>query len=417
MASTDTRCCVAGGGPAGLMVGYLLARAGVDVVVLEKHGDFLRDFRGDTVHPSTLEIMGELGLLDRFLTLPHQKVPRLSAQFGDERMTIADFSHLPVSEKYIALMPQWDFLNFLAKESARLPGFDLRMETEATGLLTNSGTVVGVRTRTADGQAGEVRAKLVIAADGRGSVLRREAGLEIVDAGAPMDALWFRLPAFPSDAAETMGRFGPGTLFVMLYRGDYWQCAYVIPKGEFETLKARGLDAFRAAIARASAFDPARLDAIRTWDDVKLLTVRVDRLKRWYRPGFLAIGDAAHAMSPVGGVGVNLAVQDAVAAANLLAKPLAAGTVTLDDLKAVQERRMFPTRVIQWFQLMAQNRIVAPALRSREAPKPPLFVRLMQTVPFLQRFPARLVGLGVRREHVAEFIRHAAGRTTAPHDG
>lgn len=414
MATIETRCCVAGGGPAGLMAGYLLARAGVDVVVLEKHGDFLRDFRGDTVHPSTLEIMNELGLLGRFLTLPHQKVPRLSAQFGDERMMIADFSHLPVREKYIALMPQWDFLNFLAEEGARYPGFRLHMNTEAIGLVTKAGAVVGVRTRMPDGSADEVRADLVIAADGRASLLREDAGLEIIDAGAPMDALWFRLPAFPSDTEETMGRFGAGTLLVLLYRGDYWQCAYVIPKGEFDALKARGLDAFRAAIARASGFDAARMDAIRSWDDVKLLTVRVDRLAEWCRPGFLAIGDAAHAMSPIGGVGVNLAVQDAVAAANLLAKPLGAGNVMLSDLKAVQERRMFPTRVTQRLQLAAQNRIVAPTLRARQAPKPPFVVRLMQRLPVLQRIPARLVGLGVRREHVADFIRNAEGGKRVP---
>lgn len=404
MATIETRCCIAGGGPAGLMAGYLLARAGVDVVVLEKHGDFLRDFRGDTVHPSTLEVMNELDLLDRFLTLPHQKVPRLSAYFGDERMAIADFSHLPVREKYIALMPQWDFLNFLADEGTRYPGFKLLMKTEATGLVTKSGAVVGVRIKTADGRTDEVRADLVIAADGRGSVLREDAGLKIVDLGAPMDALWFRLPARPEDAEDTMGRFGAGTLLVLLYRGDYWQCAFVIPKGEFESIKARGLEAFRDTIAKASSFDAARMEALCSWDDVKLLTVRVDRLEQWACPGFLAIGDAAHAMSPIGGVGVNLAVQDAVATANLLAKPLRNGNLSLDDLNAVEKRREFPTRVTQRIQVAAQNRIVAPALQAREAPTPPWPVRLMQRLPFLQRIPARLIGLGVRREHVADFI-------------
>ena len=409
MAMRETRCCVVGGGPAGLMTGYLLARAGVDVVILEKHADFLRDFRGDTVHPSTLDIMDQLGLLDRFLTLPHQKVPRLSAQFGDEKVSIADFSHLPVREKYIALMPQWDFLNFLAEEGARYPGFRLFMETQATGLIEKNGAVVGVRTKGPGETEGEVPADLVIGADGRGSRLREDAGLETMDAGAPMDALWFRLPHMPADSEDTMGRFGAGTLLVLLYRGDYWQCAYVIPKGEFASLKAGGLEAFRSAIAAASPFEAERMNAIRTWEDVNLLSVRVDRLKQWYRPGFLAIGDAAHAMSPIGGVGVNLAVQDAVAAANRLARPLAARTVSLADLRAVQRRREFPTRVTQRLQLAMQNRIVAPMLRTREAPKPPLAVRLMQRCPFLQRIPARILGLGVRRERVADVIVRADG--------
>ena len=404
MATRETRCCVVGGGPAGLMTGYLLARAGVDVVILEKHSDFLRDFRGDTIHPSTLDIMDQLGLLDRFLTLPHQKVPRLSAQFGDEQVRIADFSHLPVREKYIALMPQWDFLNFLAEEGARYAGFRLLMETQATGLIEKDGVVVGVRTSGPDGERGEVRADLVIGADGRGSRLRDEAGLEAHDAGAPMDALWFRLPRMPHDNEETMGRFGAGTLLVLLYRGDYWQCAYVIPKGEFEALKAGGLEAFRKTVAAASPFEAARLDAIRDWSDVNLLTVRVDRLERWYRPGFLAIGDAAHAMSPIGGVGVNLAVQDAVAAANRLARPLDARSVSLADLRAVQRRREFPTCVTQRLQLVIQNRIVAPTLKTRQAPTPPLPVRLMQRFPILQRIPARILGLGVRRERVANVI-------------
>jgi len=389
------------------MLGYLLARAGVRVAVLEKHADFLRDFRGDTVHPSTLEVMAELGLLDRFLTLPHQRVERLGGVVGDTPVTIADFRSLPVRAPFIALMPQWDFLNFLAEEGRRYPGFELFMRTEAVDLIEEGARVTGVVARGPDGPE-EIRADLVVAADGRHSVLRTKAQLPIEELGAPIDALWFRIPAEPGDTLDTVGRVGAGSILVMLYRGDYWQCAYVIPKGSLDKLKAAGLDAFRARVAAAAALAPARMAAIGSWGDVKLLTVRVDRLLQWFRPGLLCIGDAAHAMSPIGGVGINLAVQDAVAAANRLAGPLRAGGVTLEDLRAVQKRRMFPTRVTQAIQVVAQNAIVGPVLERREPPRPPFVLRLMQRYPRLQRLPARLVGLGVRREHVADFIRAAA---------
>jgi 2-polyprenyl-6-methoxyphenol hydroxylase-like FAD-dependent oxidoreductase len=393
------RCCIAGGGPAGMMLGTLLARAGLDVVVLEKHADFLRDFRGDTIHPSTLEIMHELGWLDAFLALPHQKVSELRALVGSVRVTIADFRHLPTRCKFVAFMPQWDFLNFLALRAARYPGFRLWMRAEATDLVEESGRVVGVRVTTPEGQR-EVRADLVVAADGRHSVLRERAGLAIEELGAPMDVLWFRLSRRPDDPAAAMGQFGAGRIFIMLNRGDYWQCGYVIAKGTLESIRARGLEAFREQVALASPWMSDRTSELREWSDVSLLTVRVDRLRRWYRPGLLCIGDAAHAMSPVGGVGINLAIQDAVAAANLLAAPLGERRVTVDDLDRVQRRREFPTRVTQRFQFIVQKRVIVPVLGAAGPPRPPLILRLLARLPGLPRIPARLIGLGVRPEHV-----------------
>jgi 2-polyprenyl-6-methoxyphenol hydroxylase-like FAD-dependent oxidoreductase len=394
-----TRCVIAGGGPAGMMLGFLLARAGIDVTVLEKHGDFLRDFRGDTIHPSTLELMHELGLLDAFLKLPHQEVSRLAFQFGAERIPMVDFSHLPVRCKFVALMPQWDFLDFLADRGRRYSNFHLLMRTEAIDLISDGDRVTGLRARAPDGEI-EIHAALVVGCDGRHSTVRERAGLSSEDVGAPIDVLWFRLSRHNDDTEETGGHIEAGKMMVMLNRGDYWQCAYVIPKGGIEAVKREGLAAFRDRVVELSPWMADRIDELKSFDDIKLLTVTIDRLRQWHRPGLLCIGDAAHAMSPVGGVGVNLAVQDAVAAANILAEPLRAGFVTNEHLAAVQRRREFPMKVIQWVQVVVQNRLLSPALSSRERPKPPLALKLIQWLPFLRRIPARVVGLGVRPEHI-----------------
>jgi 2-polyprenyl-6-methoxyphenol hydroxylase-like FAD-dependent oxidoreductase len=397
--SITTTCCIAGGGPAGMMLGFLLARAGVDVVVLEKHADFFRDFRGDTVHPSTLELMYELGLLEAFLKVPHQKIERLSAQIGAERVPMADFTHLPTHCKYVALMPQWDFLNFLAERGKRYKTFDLRVNAEATDLIEEGGRVVGLRAKTPDGTLA-IRAALVVGCDGRHSTVREKAGLESDDYGAPMDVLWFRITRKTSDEADTFGHIEAGKMMVMLDRGDYWQCAYVIPKGGIEQVQARGLEAFRQGVVQMSPFLADRVGELKSWDDIKLLTVTVDRLRKWWRPGLICIGDSAHAMSPIGGVGVNIAVQDAVAAANRLAAPLRSGQVTDADLQAIQERRMLAVRFTQWLQLTVQNRVISRVLKSEQRPKPPLMFKLLKIFPVLQRIPARLLGVGIRPEHI-----------------
>jgi len=398
-ASVTTQCCIAGGGPAGVMLGFLLARAGVNVVVLEKHADFFRDFRGDTIHPSTLELMHELGLLDAFLKLPHQKVDRLSGQVGDERIVMADLTHLPTRCKYIALMPQWDFLNFLAGQGRRYKTFDLRMSAEATDLIEEGGRVVGVRAKTGDGELA-IRADLVVGADGRHSTVRQKAGLAGDDYGAPMDILWFRLSRQDDDSTETFGHIEAGMMLIMLDRGDYWQCAYVIPKGGIERVQAEGLDVFRQRVVEMSPFLAGRIGELKSWDDIKLLSVAVDRLRRWWRPGVLCIGDAAHAMSPIGGVGVNLAVQDAVAAANRLAAPLKAGTVSENDLRAIESRRTFPVRLTQALQLMIQKQVISRALASKQRPKAPALLKLFNIFPVLRRVPARVLALGIRPEHI-----------------
>ncbi len=382
-----------------MMLGLLLARAGVDVLVLEKHADFLRDFRGDTIHPSTLEVMHELGLLDDLLKLPHQKAPQLNGQIGDLTLTIADFAGLPVRCPYIAFMPQWDFLNFLATHASRYPTFTMKMQAEVTGLIEAKGHVLGVRAVTPDGPM-EVRADLVVGADGRGSVVRTEAGFNVTDLGAPMDVLWFRLSRRAGDPENPRGRFDAGRIFIMLNRGDYWQCGFVIAKGSLEQIREKGIAAFQGSVAGLAPFLGDRVGELQDWNQVKLLTVKVDRLARWYRPGLLCIGDAAHAMSPVGGVGINLAIQDAVATANLLAAPLREGQLTADHLRRVQERRMFPTRLTQQMQLIIQNRVIRRVLGSTDALVPPIAVKLLARIPWLRRIPARLIGIGVRPEHV-----------------
>jgi len=383
---------IAGGGPAGMMLGLLLARAGLHATVLEKHADFLRDFRGDTIHPSTLQVLHELGLAEEFLRLPHQKVAELRAQFGTERLKVAEFNGVGARYPFIAMIPQWDFLDFLAAAARAYRGFDLRLQTEATGLVFAGDRVTGVQT-----SAGPLAADLVVAADGRHSTLRAAAALEVIDLGAPIDVLWFRISRRPDDPAQALVRLDAGSIVVMLDRGEYWQCAFVIAKGALDQVRARGLDVFRATLARLMPFAAERMREIASWDDVKLLTVQVNRLRTWYRDGLLCIGDAAHAMSPVGGLGITLAIQDAVAAANILWK----GDFTPAALKALQARREFPTRVTQQFQVLVQERILNRVLTGNaDAAHPPLVLRLLSRFALLRRIPARIVGVGVRPEHV-----------------
>jgi 2-polyprenyl-6-methoxyphenol hydroxylase-like FAD-dependent oxidoreductase len=401
--SLRVTCCIAGGGPAGVMLGFLLARAGVRVAVLEKHKDFFRDFRGDTIHPSTLQVMHELGLLDAFLNIRHDEIRQLRARIGDTDIQIADFTHLPTACKFIALMPQWDFLNFLSDQGKRYAGFDLRLETDATDLIVEEAPggerVVGLRAESPDGPV-DIRADLVVGADGRHSTVRERAGFAVENLGAPMDVLWMRLTRKPGDPEQTGGTVNFGRMMVTLNRGDYWQCAYLIRKGGYDELRARGLDSFRADIVKITPYLADRVAELTEWDDIKLLTVAVDRLTRWWRPGLLCIGDAAHAMSPIGGVGVNLAVQDAIAAANILAVPLREGRLSTDHLDQVQKRRTFPMKVIQKMQTTVQQKVIDKILGSDAPITAPWAVRLFNAIPFLQRIPARIVGIGVRPEHV-----------------
>jgi 2-polyprenyl-6-methoxyphenol hydroxylase-like FAD-dependent oxidoreductase len=392
------KCCVAGGGPAGMMLGFLLARAGVDVVVLEKHADFLRDFRGDTVHPSTLEVMHELGLLEDFLKLPHDEVRQLGGRIGPDFLQLADFSHLPTKCKFIALVPQWDFLDFLADHARQYPTFKLIMEAEVVDVIDNQGRIAGVKAKTPDGELG-VYADLTVGADGRGSIVRDQAGLESQKFGAPMDVLWFRLSRKDSDGEQTLGRIVDGKMMVMLNRGYYWQCGYLIRKDEFENIKTRGLEQFRKDVVSVAPFVSNRMNELGDWEPIKLLTVRIDRLVKWYRPGLLCIGDAAHAMSPIGGVGINLAIQDAVAAANILWERLSRNTVSIADLERVQLRREFPTRMTQRLQVFLQNNVIHRVLGNPEF-RLPSAMKLFNRWPILRRIPARVVGIGFSAEHV-----------------
>ena len=381
------------------MLGFLLARQGIDVFVLEKHADFLRDFRGDTIHPSTLEIMYQLGILDEFLKRPHQKVTELAGKVGGETVTIADFTHLPTHCHFLALMPQWDFLNFITKQGRQYSTFHLQMQAEVTDLIEVNGIVAGVRAKTPNGVL-EIRAPLTVGADGRYSVVRERAGLEVIDLGAPMDVMWMRISRHPTDPAQTLGHFDRGRILFLINREDYWQCAFVIPKGTADEIRQRGLEAFRREIAELEPFLKDRVEELRDWKQVSLLTVRVDRLARWFRPGLLCIGDAAHAMSPIGGVGLNLAIQDAVAAANILGPKLRQDNVTECDLQAVQRRRNFPTRATQRFQILIQNNVIRRILGSDKALGVPWVLKLLRRWAILRRIPARVIGLGFRPEHV-----------------
>jgi len=401
----QTHCCIVGGGPAGMMLGYLFGRAGIETVVLEKHADFFRDFRGDTVHPSTLQVMDELGLIDGFLKVPHQQLQKMDGRFGDESIRVADLGRLNVKYPFIAMMPQWDFLNFLRESGKRFSSLQVMMNSNGTDLIWSGDRVVGVDAETPEGPI-EIRAGLTIGCDGRHSMVRERARLEVEEIGAPMDVLWFRAGRRPNETENLFARIQTGKMLVTFDRGDYWQCAYVIAKGQFDAVKARGLDAFRNDVAGMAPVLGAGLSDLKTWDDVKLLTVAINRLKRWTLPGLLCIGDAAHAMSPVGGVGVNLAIQDAVATANLLAAKLVAlkaslGCPSEEALDAVQERRTFPVRMTQAMQVMVQNNLISRVIAPGETPfRAPMFLRIISSVPWLQTLAGRLMAIGVRPEHV-----------------
>jgi 2-polyprenyl-6-methoxyphenol hydroxylase-like FAD-dependent oxidoreductase len=400
MESLRTRCCIVGGGPAGVMLGYLLARAGIRVTVLEKHPDFFRDFRGDTVHPSTLDIMHQLGLLNGLLDLPHQRVTSVSARVGDFDFDAADFRLVPTRCRFVALMPQWDFLNFLSEGAKRFDGFELRMQHEGVALIRDGQRIAGVEARSPAGPL-QIEADLVIACDGRHSTIRQSAGLSVQEFGVPIDVLWFRISRRPHDPEQVLGNINYGKALILINRGDYFQAGLIIRKGTFEQIKAEGLDTFRQNIGQIAPYLRDRVDEIKAWDQIKLLTVQINRLRRWHLPGLLCIGDAAHAMSPAGGVGINLAIQDAVAAANILAVPLRAGRVTDLVLAQVQERREFPTRVTQFLQVNAHKALSA-VFKTDGPIEAPWQLKVVDALPGRKWIMGYVVGVGVRPEHVAD---------------
>ncbi|HEX5429971.1 MAG TPA: FAD-dependent oxidoreductase [Patescibacteria group bacterium] len=397
----QTDCCIAGGGPAGIMLGFLLVRAGVDVTILEKWPDFFRDFRGDTIHPSTMDILNELGLLDEFLKLPHQEIPRVVAAIGDQEITIADFEHLHVRCPFLGFMPQWDFLNFIAEYGRKFSNFHLLMETEALDLIYENGKATGLTARNSSGTF-DIRAKLVVGADGRHSVVREKSHLPNQSLGAPMDVLWFRISRKKSDPVPVLGRLERGEMMIMIDRDDYWQCGFIIPKGNFEQTKQQGLGSLHTRILDLAPFLESRSQEISDWSQVKLLSVAVERLSQWYQDGLICIGDAAHAMSPIGGVGINLAIQDAVAAANILIPAFRRGGPKLSDLQAIQKRRQLPTKIIQRMQIYIQNHLIYHVVAGDLKLQVPWFLKLLSRFPALRRIPARMIGVGFRPEHVTQ---------------
>jgi 2-polyprenyl-6-methoxyphenol hydroxylase-like FAD-dependent oxidoreductase len=394
-----TGCVIAGAGPGGLMLGFLLARAGVEVTVVEKHADFLRDFRGDTIHPSTLEVMEELGLIDDFLTLPHTRAPKLTAEMAGQTITMADFSRLPVKHRFIAFMPQWDFLSFLSDQARRFPHFRLMLNAAVIDLIEEDGRVAGLVVETPEGRC-RISSQLVVGADGRRSLVREKAGLTVESFGKPSEVVWMKLSKQPGDPNEVMGHAGPRQGLVLIDRGDYWQCGFVVRRTTFIEIQQKGIAAFRQAVAEISPLPADRMQEIRSFNDTSLLVVRIDRLTQWWRPGLLCIGDAAHAMSPIGGVGVNLAIQDAVAAANILSAPLREGRLADRDLAAVQKRRSFPTKATQKLQLMMRSSRRRDEGEEQKRKGPPAFIRGIARWPVLAHLAGRLMGLGFRMEHV-----------------